>query len=459
MKLTFFILLFTEITNAQSTLVNNDIEKRVISLEWEAVEDAVGYQVEIRKVNNNGSKDTALTKKTKSSQWNPEIPIGKYEMRIRSYDQRGVPGEWSENIQFFVKPKAVDLISPKNLAVFSTSANDEEIEILFQWSKNLGSQSYVLKVESEDGQFKYNEILNESEFKINVPVGKTYTWQVIAKVDDELLGEESETPFKFTTQYKSEDKELLTVEKSKPNSDKQNVLKDEEKIYKSNFYYLASYLITQMNYKGVDKSNGISNQLDALGGTGRLGMGYIEPNHRFGLLGIVDMSGFVIGSENFTFSSAEIHGVYRKFTAFSEFQVSMGLFVKELVALNGTASGTFSGVGKVKNMGPHVGFSYWRALNNKLGVQANGRFYSAMSGSGPNGETLSPEVSYELGVLGTYKLSDNFRGYAGFKHRKDRSSYNAIAADKDPNSFASPGDISFVEISGNYLNFILEYRY
>ncbi|MCB9024731.1 MAG: hypothetical protein H6625_00305 [Bdellovibrionaceae bacterium] len=135
------------------------------------------------------------------------------------------------------------------------------------------------------------------------------------------------------------------------------------------------------------------------------------------------------------------------------------MYIKELTSVQGTVVEGYSGVGKIKNYGPHVGFEYWQAFNQKLGWQVNARFYSAMFGEGPRGENLNSELSYEMGLLGSYQLTDNFKGYAGVKYRLDRSSYSAISSTQDSNSLARPGDFNSVEITGSYLNFMLEYRY
>ncbi|MCB0392503.1 MAG: hypothetical protein KDD58_14530 [Bdellovibrionales bacterium] len=444
-----------------------EVELRAVTLEWEAIEDAFGYQVEVQMINEDGSRGKKFNKKTKLSQWEAKLPVGKYEMKIRSYDPRRVPGEWSEAIEFVIKPKAVSLFKPiDNDVIIVKDREEEEVEVEFQWSKSTGGKGYKLEVKSTDGDFNQTEEFTTTRAKVKLPIEKSFQWNVTPFINKEIIGDPVAKPYQLNTQYAPES--LVSEQKAKSDGEKlidEGEVKDKSKPeYKSNYFYLMSYLITQIDYTGVDKARGNSNQVKAVGGTGRLGVGYLKPESRWGMLGILDLSGFNIGSDvansdNFTFASAEVHGLYSKKLINSEFQVSFGLYMKELVALQGDSSGNFSGVGKVKNFGPHVGFKYWMPWGEKLGIQFNGRFYSAVSGDGPNGESISPEVSYEFGVLGTYKLTKTFTGFAGIKHRTDRSSYTAITANEDPNSLANPGDVSFVEITGSYLNFILEYRY
>ncbi|MCB9025232.1 MAG: hypothetical protein H6625_02870 [Bdellovibrionaceae bacterium] len=455
-----YMLLFVLLPSLNSFGQENQTKnQRAISLEWEAVEEAVGYHVEVVPIKKDGSEGNAISRKTKKSQWEAAIPFGNYKMRIRSYDSRRVPGEWSEPIDFIVRPKAVKLIEPEDSKILEV-ADSNELEILFKWTQSDGISVYKLKIESDDGIIKFEENINGLQAKIRLLPGKTYNWKVTPLFENQMLGDEVDKPYTLKIDVKV--KELVKkIEEEKEAIDKNKKIEDTKKEpeYKSNYYYVASYLITQMNYKGVDKTNGIANQVDVMGGTGRIGVGHIKPENRFGVFGIMDMSGFNIGSDNFTFASAEIHGVYLKKNLNSELKISAGLYTKEIISVQGTLNSGYSGVGKVKNLGPHVGFEYIQSFNQKLGWQVNGRFYSAMFGEGPNGESLKNEISYEFGLLGSYQLTNNFKGFAGFKYRLDRSSYSAISSIQDSNSLARPGDINYVEITGGYLNFILEYRY
>ena len=85
----------------------------------------------------------------------------------------------------------------------------------------------------------------------------------------------------------------------------------------TNWYGIASYFITSMSYKGKEhvESGGEGGSLDAIGGTGRLGLGYQSPKRKDGYYGVIDLSGFAIKDDNGksmnpTFASMELHYTY-----------------------------------------------------------------------------------------------------------------------------------------------------
>lgn len=225
----------------------------------------------------------------------------------------------------------------------------------------------------------------------------------------------------------------------------------------SNWYFIASYLLTSMDYMNANKeTNDV--KFNAVGGTGRLGAGYILPERPWGVFGVVDLSGFNIDNKNYTFASSEFHGVWRKFFGTTQLRAGGGLFYKELPETS-SHNGTFE-TKKVGMLGPHGGLEVWKPLTPKYGIQANGRLYVNMLGvSTPNGEGLVPTMSYQFGLMGTMRLKRNMTGFAGYSYRIDNASYKAKAADPTDVNFASvaaPGDVNSIRLTGHYLNFILE---
>lgn len=223
------------------------------------------------------------------------------------------------------------------------------------------------------------------------------------------------------------------------------------------WYAIASYLITMVDYHGAnfDKSNSTLNY-SAIGGTGRLGAGYLSKSSAWGFLGIGDFSGInVEGSGNFTYASLEGNAIYRNtLSERGELRQSFGLFYKELPETIGKTANAITETNLLKTVGPHYGVEYWYAMTPKLGFQVNAHVYpSLMKIKTTNGEDISPTVSGQVGVLGSYRLKRNVTGLAGYAYRNDQIDYKAQAGKGSANA----GDKNSVQLSGHYLNLFLEW--
>src|SRR5437868_4889588 len=97
-------LLFLVVTTAAASFALAEAKtetansQRSVELEIEAVDGASSYEIELISMQNK----KVLNFKMKTPLWKAKVKPGLYEMRLRSYDSRGVPGEWSENEKFAV---------------------------------------------------------------------------------------------------------------------------------------------------------------------------------------------------------------------------------------------------------------------------------------------------------------------------------------------------------------------
>lgn len=513
---------------------------RWVEMELEEVEDATSYELEFK----SKKSGKAAQFKTETTEWKAKVKPGQYEMRLRSYDERKVPGPWSDYMSITIAFPGPKMQSPKQAENVATSEEDQE-EVKFQWEKLEGVAYYRLEVQS--GEKKWTEVTDDNEFELKLPVAQEYTWNVYAMQDKEDTGEGSDEANKFVLLgEKLDEPEILApidkyvneigwtapkraefytymlsrknengkwkrisrgrnhpkrmidipqdipggrfrlqVRAEAPNITPSDIEKLEFDIFlgsrdpasvnenrlkesiekPTNMYFIASYLITNMEYQGVDKQKDWAGGFPgALGGTGRLGLGYIEPGATWGGMGIIDYSGFDLNGEIKQFASAEAHATWRKYFGPSQLRLSSGLFFKEIVETNPFSSTDDSKFvfEKVKYYGPHVGFDYWRPISPKLGWQANARLYLSMGGSTPNGSDVDFTPSYQLGFMGSYKLSKNIMGFAGYAFRKDSVTYDSTVcsgACGPGSSQANNGDKQEINLSGHYLNFLLEWGF
>lgn len=513
--------------------------RRNVEIEWEAVEAASLYEVQV--IRKDDEKKKPLRFKVKTPKWSATIKPGLYDMQIRSYDDRGVPGSWSPPSELQVRLPAVIALNPQSNAVVK-SKDGKSTEVEFKWEPVPGAAKYVFKAQTADGKWNKETESDTPSATIDVPVGEFVNWEAVAideKGDDgdkwdapqtfELRGPALEKPaiekplssyikevkwappefaakydleLKFhnpkTKKWESIEKKddhpepLLKLDTSRPTgryrlqvqakADRREVSKPAQLDFEMqggfkssedvenaivrqsitkpyDFYAIASYLLTQISYKSknYDENSGSSFK-DAVGGTGRIGLGYQDEHSKWGGFGIVDLSGFVIGGQNFKFASLEGHLTRKlEFGQGGLLLFGTGLFSKELPIVLGSQSENLRGVGKTRGIGPHAGFTYWVPLSARFGIQANARAYYTLMGSASSGGKALPALSMQLGALGSYRLAKAWMGYAGYAYRADEARFESQSG--STTSFASPGDINEVSVQGHYLNMILEFSF
>lgn len=513
---------------------------RQVVMEFEPIDGVSQYEIEIK----NEVTGRATHFKMAEPLWQAGVRPGKYELRIRSYDRRGVPGAWSEPMDFVVKFLPPNPISPKPNERIRTGES-RHFETTFKWQPVPGAQDYKVEVVTSDGKVQ-SQTFSGTEGKIRLPVTQSYQWSVTAvlptgeegekseeKIPFVLLGEKLPPPDinspsdrfvselswrpvrnaetysyalarleegnwvpmdrkpnvtdtniefpldfpggKYRLQVRSEspvreNSELAQIDFDVFHGDRSPAAVEEQRLRESldkptRWYGIASYLISGLNYEGENpEARSRVTFPESIGGTGRLGLGYFNPDSTRGYFGIVDLTGFdARGVGNVTYASAEAHVVWRRHIGVGMIRWSTGLFYKEVIELKDrvTNPGQFE-VGKVTAVGPHLGLEYWRPFTSKLGMQFMFRIYPGLVGlSTPNGEKYESRTSAQLGILGSYRLTNNVMGFMGLTSKSDEAAYASTPQDpaNPAQSLAAPGDTQEIIVRGTYLNFILEWSF
>jgi hypothetical protein len=168
-----FVLLFSLVFNFLA--VAQTKVQRPFEMEWDPVEEASQYEVEIL------SKGKTLIKKVSSKpRWSGAIKPGTYSYRIRAYDRRKVPGPWSElePLTVYLSPSQ-NLFPSKGAAPILTKSSDE-YEIEFKWKPvNLadGYKIFVKGLNSDES--KELTVTEVTSVKTKLKVGKRYEWWVL----------------------------------------------------------------------------------------------------------------------------------------------------------------------------------------------------------------------------------------------------------------------------------------
>lgn len=167
--------------------------RRLVNFEWEPIEGASTYEIEIRK---KGQTSKSNSFKSKTPDWNGRLQIGKYEFRLRSLDQRQVPGEWSgyADLDVTLEPVYVNSPAPQSLVKSTSSGNESEVE--FKWTAVPQAENYLLTVRNSKNEVVFEEKTSSTSYSRKLESAQTYTYTIKAISGD--LQSEFSDPVPFT---------------------------------------------------------------------------------------------------------------------------------------------------------------------------------------------------------------------------------------------------------------------
>lgn len=156
---------------------------RETSLNWEEIEGAAAYEVDIRfaaSTETGAPSGRAGGGIVNQSTFAAYLLPGKYELRLRALDRRRVPGPWGDWTPFDVTPSPVVLTAPR--AGERLRVNDtDQTKVTLAWKSSYGISRYRWRViDAASGNVVASGDTGDTDIAANLPVGATYTWDVIA---------------------------------------------------------------------------------------------------------------------------------------------------------------------------------------------------------------------------------------------------------------------------------------
>lgn len=544
--LLLFITLFAFSAEAQTY-------RRLVNFEWEPLEEAKFYEIEIRKKGQT-SKPNAFT--TTKAEWNGRLQVGRYEFRLRALDSRKVPGDWSGYAELDVMLEPVKLKSPElDSTVKATGTDKQEME--FSWHQTPAATGYVVEVYNQANEKVFEEKTSSTSFKHELPTAAHYTWKVKA-ISKEGLESEATEVRKFTLVGPKLDKPNVekpehefvrevkwdavenaegydvTIARYNPQIKKWQKFKEFENFTQTSLPFesdwtggqyrlyvkskasirehsdnavvtfpvrngdrspAAEYIHTMR--KSIDRINGwfahgswyassismnsqyrgvLGFNTSAVTGTGRLGVGWFNPDEEWGYIGIGEAGGYVFDNKIYNFLGLEFSAIRRQDVSDrGEVRYHVGVFAKEFPALWTTSTSATNTptdpsdvektYGKGGVVGPHIGAEYWYSMTPKLGLQANIHMYFPLLGMEfPNGGKIAggEDFNYSIGFLGSYRYSRKLTGLVGINYRQESYSYSDNSDSSGWNSGILTGRSNSsvkTSIDGIYLNIMAEYSF
>jgi hypothetical protein len=152
------------------------VYRRSVSFEWEPIEGAKYYEIEIKKK----QKDAKVsTFKAQTAEWSGKLNIGHYEFRLRALDQRKVPGDWSGYSDLDVPLAPVQAKFPGPSASIKAVDADKQ-EVNFEWEATPGASGYSVEIVNSKGETVVADKVSSPKFSYTLAAANDYTWKVKA---------------------------------------------------------------------------------------------------------------------------------------------------------------------------------------------------------------------------------------------------------------------------------------
>lgn len=433
------VALVTPAANNNFSSESSTEEKMEFS--WKPVAGADFYTFEI-------SSDDSLIKITKDipeANIKLDLPVAKkYTWKVSAHNKNDIHSEATSVAQFQIMGKPIQ--APKILQP------ENEFVRELTWEKIDYAESYTLNL------VKYNP--------------ETKKWQKIATIKNH-----TENKYTFPNDYSGGQYQLLVTPVSplrpspkpqkvsftvangdrSPASEYRTLIR--QSIDRTNgWYMLASYMVTNIEYRGKSPELNSHVNYNALGGTLRLGGGYMSPKSEYGFNSIVDFSGFNFEGSVKTYSGLEVNGIYRRAVGTKgEFRALSGPYYRELPETMADSYLYSTQDNKVSVAGLHAGAEYWYSFNPKVGLQVNYHMYLPVAKiDTPNGKDIGHELSTSLGFMGSYRWNKSTTLLGGYTFKEENFSYKSTTGSS---SYADENSENSSTIKGHYVNLYVEWSF
>lgn len=158
-----------------------------VEFEWEELLGATAYQVELKQKHNL----EATRFNSQNSFFKLQIKPGKYSIRGRVADDRGVFGEWSKEEDFQVLPPTPKKLKPISSDLIKPNSKSFTAEIPLSWESTPGIEDYRLRVKNLKGELVQELKVNKSEAKAQLRPG-SYKIEVLSVTPEGLESEPME---------------------------------------------------------------------------------------------------------------------------------------------------------------------------------------------------------------------------------------------------------------------------
>jgi hypothetical protein len=165
-------------------------QHRSLEMELDEVPGSTGYEVEVTRLLAEGKRKAPQIFKLDTTVWKATLLPGHYEMRIRSFDERHVPGDWTVPRDFIIKLFPPKIISPKDKEGIP-SQDDASESVKLEWSPVKRATKYSVTILDTAGKKVFEKIVVDPYVTAKIPVAAEYIWHALPETDDGTEAEAS----------------------------------------------------------------------------------------------------------------------------------------------------------------------------------------------------------------------------------------------------------------------------
>jgi hypothetical protein len=426
MKLVLFpiFLLASWCAYAQSISTNS---KRELSIEWEEIKGSAGYELEFVRLLGNETEKKPQMFKAKGTRWNGQIQPGQYRVRVRSFDDRGSPGDWAKPFNYVVRRPPPEVVKP-------VSVSREKLE----WRAFPGAESYDVELAYKSGsawkvwqtksEYKATELPLDADF----PGGPTKLTVITV-----FEGGEKSEPAVLETAV------TAAAAAAPPRAE---IKKDGNENTLS-----FAYLTSDAEYFGKFEDLGDATLKFNGDVTGlRVGWTHLLSSNDWGWTAIGEYSSFKVNGQGYGFGSVDGGVVWRKnLSGDLQLRVALGAAYRELPHVKGRTVAS----AKVENIaaaGPYGGAQLWYPASRTFGLLAHLQVTNLAVGFNmPSGQELKNGYEFQIGASGFYNVTERARLMLGVTSRSEAITYTSTDGQ----------GINNVELEGGYLTAQFDWRF
>lgn len=178
-----------------SRLLENSNQKVPVELEWEEIPGAKHYELEFQDL----TGKVLNTFKSSSNVFKFRFKVGKYIVRSRVADGRGVFGDWSATTEFAIQPKSVPV--SKSTVATSGVIDPKTLtsEVTLTWGECPGATEFRVRAINEKKEVVIDEVVKDFSYKAALPAG-VYDVEITAIGNGGIASEPVMLPKKVTIQ-------------------------------------------------------------------------------------------------------------------------------------------------------------------------------------------------------------------------------------------------------------------
>jgi len=146
---------------------------RSVELRWTEIEGAQRYEIQVSK--DNAFKEGTYIQHVNQTFLEFRLRTGDYFMRVRGIPKKGVPGKWSKNTPFKVRPNQFTAKLPPENAVVKPDPTNKGIQ--FSWEDKGSEVKYGFEIQKQN-RVIVSEVLEENRYRWKNPQSGEYEWRV-----------------------------------------------------------------------------------------------------------------------------------------------------------------------------------------------------------------------------------------------------------------------------------------